>query len=329
MAGRARALPDAEIEERRGNWYKIKEVLRIAYTLPFVLSSMVGVVFASLHYGFSFLAVLIPLDVFFLALFVNFSNDYFDFKSGVDLKRFEEQDPKVMEKVTELFDQRVFWSGNSFDKGIITERQGKALMVAIAAVCVIVAIPIVLSAGFLAVALGLIGMGLAFFYTAPPLNLGARGLGEIDVMLSFTLMAFFSYFVIGQNFSLEMLFLALSIGISMMMVRLCDEAPGYDAHVASGEKNLCVRVGLENMPRLLGALMLIFYVTIAVASILNPFFLILFLTVPLALRAMGYLRKREDEIRFWRTIPETFKLAVFNQVLIILVLIVQNVLTSA
>jgi hypothetical protein len=57
--------------------------------------------------------------------------------------------------------------------------------------------------------------------------------------------------------------------------------------------------------------------------------LALFLTSPLAFKAVGFLRKRDDDIRFWKAIPETFKLAVSNQILIILVLIVQNVWTSA
>ena len=71
------------------------------------------------------MALLVPMDVFFLALFVNFSNDYFDHKSGVDKKRFADADKETMDEVTALFNQNVFWSGNSFDKGLISEKQGK------------------------------------------------------------------------------------------------------------------------------------------------------------------------------------------------------------
>ena len=41
------------------------------------------------------------------------------------------------------------------------------------------------------------------------------------------MMAFFSYFVIVQQFSWTMLFLALAIGSAVMLMRLSDEAPGY------------------------------------------------------------------------------------------------------
>ena len=60
--------------------WKAKEVLRIAYTLPFVMASVAGVAFALTMSDEWLLAFLIPLDVFFLALLVNFSNDYFDHK---------------------------------------------------------------------------------------------------------------------------------------------------------------------------------------------------------------------------------------------------------
>jgi len=109
-------------------WHKVKEILRIAYTLPFVLSSIAGVTFAFTVGHFSLISFLIPLDVFFLALFVNFSNDYFDYKSGVDKVRFGDRDETTQEKLMELFNQKIFWSGNCFDKGLITEKQGKILM---------------------------------------------------------------------------------------------------------------------------------------------------------------------------------------------------------
>ena len=268
-------------------WGKAKEVLRIAYTLPFVLASVVGVAFALTIKQEWLIAILIPLDVFILALFVNFSNDYFDHKSGVDKVRFaENDDPEFRKEIAKLFNQKIFWSGNSLDRGIITETQGKILMTVLAIIAIIIAIPIVLYAGWVAVILGMIGLTLAFFYTAPPVNLGARGLGEIDVFISFSMMAFFSFYVLVQVFSWGMLFLALTIGCAAMLMRLSDEAPGYSSHLKMGEKNLLVRFGLDKISMIESSIIILLYVFIGLAALNEPFLALLLVTIPLPLKAI-------------------------------------------
>jgi 1,4-dihydroxy-2-naphthoate polyprenyltransferase len=311
-------------------WQKIKEVLRIAYTLPFVLASVVGVAFALTVRTELLVSALIPVTVLFLALFVNFSNDYFDHKSGVDKLRFSyyDDDPELRQEIAKLFNQKVFWSGNSLDRGIITESQGKVLMVLLAVGAVLLAIPIVLYAGWLAIALGLVGLALAFFYTAPPINLGARGLGEVDVMLSFTMMAFFSYFIIVQEFSWPVLFLSLAIGFGAMLMRLADEAPGYPSHVAKGEKNLLVRFGIDNIMRLDAALIVAIYLCILAAVLFEPFLVILFLALPIAVTTMKVMKGDTSRIRLWRPIPQFLKQTIAIEVLAIIALIARTVWTS-
>lgn len=312
------------------SWQKAKEVLRIAYTLPFVLASIVGVMFALTVRAEPLISILIPITVLFLALFVNFSNDYFDHRSGVDKLRFSyyDDDPELKEEITKLFNQKVFWSGNSLDRGIITEAQGKVLMVLLAMGAVLLAIPIVLYAGWLAVALGLIGLALAFFYTAPPVNLGARGLGEVDVMLSFTMMAFFSYFVIAQEFSWPMLFLSMAIGFGAMLMRLSDEAPGYPSHVAKGEKNLLVRFGIDNIMRIEIAMIVVIYACILGSVVFEPFLVILFLVLPIPIRTLRVMRDDTSRIRLWRPIPQFLKQTVSIEILAIIALIARIAWTS-
>lgn len=310
-------------------WQKTKEVLRIAYTLPFVLASVVGVVFALTMEQEWLVSLLIPLDVLFLALFVNFSNDYFDHKSGVDKLRFSYyEDESLKAEISQLFNQKVFWSGNSLDRGIITETQGKTLMAVLAAGALVLAIPVVLYAGWLAVILGLMGLALAFFYTAPPINLGARGLGELDVMLSFTMISFFSYFVIVQEFSWPMLFLSMAIGLGAMLMRLSDEAPGYPSHVAKEEKNLLVRFGIDNIGRIEKALITALYICILAAVVFEPFFVLLLIVLPIPLKALRFLREDKTRLRLWRPIPQFLKQTVAIEVLAIIALIARTVWTS-
>jgi 1,4-dihydroxy-2-naphthoate octaprenyltransferase len=316
-----------ESADKLSGWNKTKEVLRIAYTLPFVLSSIVGVVFALTLKQEWPIAILIPLDVFVLALFVNFSNDYYDHKSGVDKLRFSyDEDPQLRSRIAELFNQKVFWSGNSLDRGIISDRQGKILMVLLGLIAVIISIPIILYGGWLVIILGIISLALAYFYTAPPLNLGARGLGEVDVFLSFTMMSFFSYYVIVQQFSWTMLFLSLTVGVTVMLMRISDEAPGNPAHVKMGERNLLVVIGMGNIKRLEVALVTIYYAFVVCAAITVPWFVLLFLTLPISVGAIRLLDQKDD-LQYWRPIPQFLKLAVGNELLIVIVLIART-LTS-
>ncbi len=325
---RAIGRPDAsdlmDSETKVTGWEKTKDVLRIAYTLPFVLSSVVGVVFALTLKQEWLIALLIPLDVFFLALFVNFSNDYFDHKSGVDKLRFSyTDDPDLKARIAKLFNQKVFWSGNSLDRGIISDRQGRMLMLFLGAIAVLIAIPIVIFGGLLVIVLGLISLALAFFYTAPPLNLGAKGLGEIDVFLSFMMISFFSYYVIVQQFNWTILFLSLTVGTTVMLMRISDEAPGIPAHLKMGERNLVVRFGLGNLKKFESALLISYYVFVACAVVLDPWFVVLFLTVPIAIGAVRLLNKKDD-LQYWRPIPQFLKLAIANELLIVIVLIVRT-----
>ncbi|HHT74898.1 MAG: prenyltransferase [Methanomassiliicoccaceae archaeon] len=305
-------------------WQKVKEVLRIAYTLPFLLASVAGIAFALTVKQEWLMAVVIPLDVLVLALFVNFSNDYFDHKSGVDKLRFDRSnDPELEKALLELFDQKVFWSGNSLDRGIITESQGKVLMAVLVILAVLLSIPILLYGGWTVVVLGLIALALAFFYTAPPFNLGARGLGELDVFISFTMMAFFSYYVIVQEFSLTVLFVSLAIGLGAMIMRISDSVPGYDSHMAMGEKNLTVRVGLENVVRLEAVLVILVYVFVGLAGLTEPFLVILFLATPFAIKALRVQNIR-DRLRFWRPIPMFLLQTVALELLTVVALILRT-----
>lgn len=305
-------------------WQKVKEVLRIAYTLPFLLASVAGIAFALTVKQEWLMAVVIPLDVLVLALFVNFSNDYFDHKSGVDKLRFDRSnDPELEKALLELFDQKVFWSGNSLDRGIITESQGKVLMAVLVILAVLLSIPILLYGGWTIVVLGLIALALAFFYTAPPFNLGARGLGELDVFISFTMMAFFSYYVIVQEFSLTVLFVSLAIGLGAMIMRISDSVPGYDSHMAMGEKNLTVRVGLENVVRLEAVLVILVYVFVGLAGLTEPFLVILFLATPFAIKALRVQNIR-DRLRFWRPIPMFLLQTVALELLTVVALILRT-----
>jgi 1,4-dihydroxy-2-naphthoate octaprenyltransferase len=307
--------------------YKVRNVLRIAYTLPFVLASITGVAYALTLEQEWLIALLIPLDVFVLAMFVNLTNDYYDYRSGVDKARFEVMDAAMSDPANKSLTDRVFWQGNSFDRGLITERTGMVLVAALALIAVALSIPIILFGGWLVLILGLIAFFLAFFYTAPPLNLGARGLGEVDVMLSFAMISFFSYYVIAQDLVLAPVLIAVTVGLNAMNMRLVDEMSGLEAHQRAGEKDLVVILGVDGAANLMLAIMVVMYGLCATLCYFDPLFLLLFLTIPLAVRAQRRLRDKNDRLRVMRPVLDVLKLAIGHALIIIIVLSTRIALT--
>lgn len=307
--------------------YRIKNVLRVIYTLPFVLASITGVAFALTLDQQWLIAVLIPLDVFCLALFVNLSNDYYDHKSGSDRERFEMIDQSFAEEASYKVSKAIYWQGNSFDRGLITERGGKVLLACIACVALLLAIPILLFGGWIVLLLGAIAFFLSFFYTAPPLNLGARGLGELDVLLSFAMMSFFSFYVIVQQFNLEALIIALTVGMNVMMMRIIDEMSGLEAHKKAEEKDLVVRFGIKTATNIIIGILVAMYALCAVLVTYNLTFLLLFLTLPFSFSMVRHLKDQEDKFHIIRPVMDVLKLATIHAILVVIALSMQSALT--
>ncbi|MDH7508643.1 MAG: prenyltransferase [Methanomassiliicoccales archaeon] len=310
-------------------WEWLKNVFRFTYTLPFVLASLTGVFTALVHTPQVVIGVFIVLDVFVLALFVNLSNDYFDHKSGADSSRFFSRDKEFERGAKEILNSKLYWSGNAFDLGYVTESEGKTLMALLAGLAILLSIPIVIHGGIIVILLGLIAFFLSYFYTAPPMNLGARGLGEFDVFLSFFMISFFSFFVTTGFFSYDAFLVALSVGLLVMNMRLVDEMSGYEAHLEAGEKDLCVRLGLRNASKLVVIIMFLIYlisvINIAISSI---FYLLVFLSIPFSYKISRTLFNESDRFRYVRPAPLAFMLSFSFQLLIIIASILRIYVTS-
>ncbi len=310
--------------------YKVKNVLRVAWTLPFVLASMTGVAYALTIKQEWLMAILIPLDVLLLAMFVNLSNDYFDHRSGADKLRFTLLNQAYEEIVVkEKGGSSIYWQGNSFDRGLISDKSGKAIMALLAVGAVALSIPILMFGGWIVLLLGAIAFFLSYFYTAPPLNFGARGLGELDVLASFAMISFFSFYVIAQQFLMPALIVAIITGIGAMIMRIVDEMSGREAHIAAGEKDLVVRFGVDNVTSILIGILAVLYGLVFVLIFYNLTFVLLFLTLPFAASMIGHLKNKEDKFRVMRPVLDALRLSLVQALLVIISLCMQTVLTSA
>lgn len=297
---------------------RVNLIFRFSYTIPFLLASVCGVVYAVPYDVPWHIMVLIPVAVLLLALFVNFSNDYFDHKSGVDKKVNDRKSRTRDNLMTSDAVKRVYWEGNQFDTGLVTERQGKAIMVALLVLIVIVALPVIAYGGWSVVVLGLIGAALAFFYTAPPVNLGARGLGEVSVAISFFMMCFCSFYVATGTLTVEILLFSVMIGIIVGLMRLIDSMSANDVHLEMHEVNMSIRLGTEGTVRAIKAVVVIAYVLAALMCYYNLLNVLLFATLLITVKMVRMIDARREH---WDVaiIPFSFLFSLLTEVLFLVV----------
>lgn len=296
---------------------KVNYVFRFSYTLPFVLASVCGVLCAVPYDVPWHILVLIPVAVLFFALLVNFSNDYYDHKSRVDAKvNARKTRTRDSLETTESM-KRIYWEGNQFDTGLVTESQGRAIMAMLALIIVLVAVPVIMYAGWPVIVLGVIGAFFSFFYTAPPINLGARGLGEVSVAISFFMMVLFSFYAASGDVTVEMVLFSAMVGVVVGLMRLVDSMSANDVHLEMGEVNMSIRLGTEGTVRAIKAAVATAYILAALTCAFNLLNVLLFLTLPLTMKMVRVINARGDR---WdvRIIPLSFLFSVLTEVLFII-----------
>jgi 1,4-dihydroxy-2-naphthoate octaprenyltransferase len=163
-------------------------------------------------------------------LMVHFANDFYDQK-------------------TDVLGTRTFWSGGS---GVLPEG-ALAPWVALGAarVCAAAGAAASLSVALTGnVALGLVGLaigGLAWAYSAPPLRLLARGLGELDTVAVVALLVpLAGYTAFAHALGAHVLLATIPGACAMFAMILAVEIPDVAADTASGKRNLVVRWGVAS-----------------------------------------------------------------------------------
>lgn len=103
--------------------------------------------------------------------------------------------------------------------------------------------------------LGLVGVGLAFGYHAPPLRLSYRGMGELAVGLAYgPLICSGGFLVLAGSLPRSVVFSSLPLGLAIAAFLWINEFPDRRADEASGKRTLVVRLGPRRASRVFAAL---------------------------------------------------------------------------
>jgi 1,4-dihydroxy-2-naphthoate octaprenyltransferase len=191
---------------------------------------------AAWHYTSHFVPGLFVLSLVAGVLYhagINVLNDYFDHLNGSDALNRTPVTP--------------FTGGSRMiQRGLMGPGEtllfGSVLLVAgsLVGLCLAYAV------GWPLVLVGLVGLFSGIFYSAPPLFLAGRGLGELLVGLNFGVLSVAgSYYVQTGGFQWEVVLISLPLTFLIAAILYINEFPDYEADRLSGKHNMVVRLGPE------------------------------------------------------------------------------------
>jgi 1,4-dihydroxy-2-naphthoate octaprenyltransferase len=261
----------------------------LATRLPFLSATIVpvflGLAAAGYDHHFSLgLAALTLLGAIAIHLGLNVANDVFDTLSGVDDVNFTPTK----------------FSGGSrvLQYGLVSLRQMTTLAAIFYAVAIIIGLVLVAIVGPGLLWLGIAGVLISFFYTAPPLRLVHRGLGELAVALGFgPIMVLGAYFVQTGQYAWRPLILSIPVAIFVMLILYANEIPDRFADARGGKRTLVVRMSPDAVIRGYIASVAVAYLVViggVITGLLPLPTLIALLTIPIAYQTLQGLRAHFD-----------------------------------
>jgi 1,4-dihydroxy-2-naphthoate octaprenyltransferase len=186
---------------------------------------------------------------------VNVLNDYFDALNGTDASNVERLYP--------------FTGGSRFiQNGVLTLAQtmyfGYILLVA----AMLGGLWLVFQVSNGLLLLGAFGMFIGLAYSASPLRLNSRGLGEICVLLGFLAIVVGTDFVQRRLFSFEPFIVGMSYALLVTNLLYINQFPDRKADDGAGKHNLVVRLPLNLAVwfYFLAALLALLWITVMVIS---------------------------------------------------------------
>jgi len=215
----------------------------------------------------------------------NMTNDYFDHLSGND---------SANRNLTPF-------SGGSryIQKDILLPREVLcAALIALAIGSAVGVVIILLTRSIFILILGLVGLLGGYFYTAPPVKLSYRGIGEPLIALLFGLLPVYgSYYLQTGKINADPFVPGIIVGILIFLIILINEFPDAAADASAGKKTFVVCFGIPSCVWIYRITLTASFIIAAAATIFYHFMffagLLYLSTTPLAVLVMISANKKE------------------------------------
>lgn len=294
-----RTLPQAQqymakLSEERGErvapYLPLRWRLFLATRVPFLSATLVpvllgAVVARSQGHSAWWLAALALVGASCIHLGLNVLNDIFDMSSGAD----------------QLNLTPTPFSGGSRAVlyGLVTTRWMWTLAVLFFAAGSAIGVWLAITRTTAVLWLGVAGVVLSIAYTAPPLKLVYRGLGDIAVAAGFgPIMTLGSYAVVARQLSFDAFYASLPIAVFVMLILYVNQVPDRRGDARAGKRTVAVRFPKDVIIRGHDAFAILGFALIAigvVAGTLPIWALFALVAAPIALRVHRGLVKSYDD----------------------------------
>lgn len=207
---------------------------------------------------------------------MNVLNDYYDEQNGTDRRNTQRLFP--------------FTGGSRFiQNGVLSAGETLVFGACLLSVAMLIGIGLAWQSGMDLLWIGLAGLVIGWGYSAPPLSLNSRGLGEPTIALSFGILTpLGAWFVQTGTLAWYPIVISLPLSLLIMNILLINQFPDREADAASGKHHWVVRFGADAAAKvyvaavLLATLLLVSWVML---DVLPPMALLSALPLGIALRA--------------------------------------------
>lgn len=260
-------------------WLSTPWLVLRTFRLPFVIATILPVALGGvIAYRAGFfdwiLFAFTMIGALLIHLGVNTANDYFDSRSGAD----------------DINTTPTPFSGGScvIQYGLLPGPVVFSLSTAAYVGGCLIGLYLALTRGLPILLIGLLGLLTSYGYTAPPLKLVYRGLGELAVGTSFgPLLVLGSYFVQTRSFSLEAFLASLPVGLLVMLILYVNEIPDRTWDEEAGKKTLVAMMQEKSVVWGYVVSIVAIYAIVALGAALRIFpvtTIVALLTIPMAVK---------------------------------------------
>ncbi len=215
----------------QGFWRLADPKISLASFAGIFLGACVAAADQGLAWGWLTLTV---VGVFCVEVAKNASGEMVDYDSGTDL-------------AVDAINRSPFSGGKRvLVDGLLTRNQTWTIAAVFFLMAIVIGLIIVALRDSRVLALGVAGIGLAWYYHGGTIRLSYRGLGELAVALAYgPLVVCGTYFVQTGYFSAPLIHASMALGLLVAAFLWINEFPDYLADRQAGKRNLVVSLGRE------------------------------------------------------------------------------------